>query len=162
MPRQVAPPPSGEFQVTLSKPFSGKHRITFNVSTIIDESTGTPTHQIEVIGGHNGSASIRQTHTSNSGTSDEKKGDVPADDVKELLSLVSTLRGFPSNASKDVYGADVKVDFNTMEIQWSNGDDDSASDVVNEIAGEQKDEFKRVADSIEALARTFAKKDSAV
>ena len=49
-----------------------------------------------------------------------------------------------------------------MEIQWSNGDDDSASDVVGEIAGEQKDEFKRVADSIEALARTFAKKDSAV
>lgn len=49
-----------------------------------------------------------------------------------------------------------------MEIQWSNGDDDSAADVINEIAGEQKDEFKRVADSIEALARTFAKKDSAV
>lgn len=47
-----------------------------------------------------------------------------------------------------------------MEIQWSNGDDDSVD--VNEIAGEQKDEFKRVADSIEALARTFAKEDSAV
>lgn len=87
---------------------------------------------------------------------------MPADDVKELLSLVSTLRGFPSNASKDIYGADVKVDFNTMEIQWSNGDEDSASDVVNEIAAEQKDEFKRVSDSIEALARKFAKKDSAV
>ncbi|KAJ4323842.1 hypothetical protein N0V94_001626 [Neodidymelliopsis sp. IMI 364377] len=145
MPRQVAPPPSGEFQVTLSKPFSG-----------------TPTHQVEVIGGHNGSASVRQTHSSNNGTSDEKTGEVPADDVKELLSLVSALRGFPSSDKKDIYGADVKVDFNTMEIQWSNGDDDSASDVVNEIAGEQKDEFKRVADSIEALARTFAKKDSAV
>ena len=87
---------------------------------------------------------------------------VPSDDVKELIRLVSTLRGFPSSASKDVYGADVKVDFNTPEIQWSNGDDDSAADVVKEIAGEQKDEFKRVADSIEALARTFAKKDSAV
>lgn len=87
---------------------------------------------------------------------------VSSDDVKELLRLVSSLRGFPSSATKDLYGADVKVDFNTEEIQWSNGDDDSASDVVNEIAGEQKDEFKRVADSIEALARTFAKKDSAV
>lgn len=76
------------------------------------------------------------------------------------MNLVSALRGFPSSADKDIYGADVKVDFNTMEIQWSNGDDDSV--VVNEIAGEQKDEFKRVADSIEALARTFAKKDSAV
>lgn len=82
--------------------------------------------------------------------------------MKELLRLAGSLRGFPSSASKDIYGADVKVDFNTMEIQWSNGDDDSAADVVNEIAGEQKDEFKRVADSIEALARTFAKKDSAV
>lgn len=87
---------------------------------------------------------------------------LPRDDVKELLRLVGALRGFPSNASKDIYGADVKVDFNTVEIQWSNGDDDPAADVVNEIAGEQKDEFKRVADSIEALARTFAKKDSAV
>lgn len=82
--------------------------------------------------------------------------------MKELLRLVSSLRGFPSSDTKDLYGADVKVDFNTMEIQWSNGDEDSASDVVKEIAGEQKDEFKRVADSIEALARTFAKKDSAV
>jgi hypothetical protein len=61
-----------------------------------------------------------------------------------------------------VYGADLKVDFDTMEMQWSNGDDDSAGDLVNEIAGEQKDEYKRVADSIEALARTFANKDSAV
>jgi hypothetical protein len=31
-----------------------------------------------------------------------------------------------------------------------------------ELAGEQKDEFKRVVDSIEALARQFAKQDSAV
>ncbi|KAJ4392623.1 hypothetical protein N0V91_011337 [Didymella pomorum] len=143
MPRQVAPPPSGEWQVTLSKPFSG-----------------TPTVQIEVIGDHNGSASIRRTNTSDNGTSDERKGDVPADDVKELMNLVGALRGFPSSDKKDIYGADVKVDFNTMEIQWSNGDDDSVD--VKEIAGEQKDEFKRVADSIEALARTFAKKDSAV
>ena len=83
-----------------------------------------------------------------------------SDDVKELMDLVGALRGFPSSDSEDIYGADVKVDFNTMEIQWSNGDDDSVD--VKEIAGEQKDEFKRVADSIEALARTFAKQDSAV
>lgn len=76
------------------------------------------------------------------------------------MNLVGALRGFPSSEKKDIYGANVKVDFNTMEIQWSNGDDDSVD--VNEIAGEQKDEFKRVADSIEALARTFAKKDSAI
>jgi hypothetical protein len=78
------------------------------------------------------------------------------------MTLVSVLRGFPSQSGTDVYGQDVKLDFNTFEIQWSNADDDSAADVVNEIAGEQKDEFKRVADSIEALARQFAKQDSAI
>lgn len=78
------------------------------------------------------------------------------------MSLVNTLRGFPSHPSKDVYGFDIKVDFNTFEIQWSNVDDDPTAGEVSEIAGEQKDDFKRVADSIEALARTYAKKDSAV
>ncbi|KAJ8111101.1 hypothetical protein OPT61_g6221 [Boeremia exigua] len=145
MPRQVAPPPSDEFHITLSKPFSG-----------------TPTQQIEVIGDYHGPASIRRTNKSDNGTSDEKKGDVPADDVKELLALISALRGFPSSATTDIYGANVKVAFTTMEMQWSNGDADSAGDVVSEIAGEQVDEFKRVAESIEALARTFARGDSAV
>ncbi|KAJ4304518.1 hypothetical protein N0V90_000044 [Kalmusia sp. IMI 367209] len=145
MPRQVAPPPSGEFQVALSRPYSG-----------------TPTHQIEVIGEPNRSASIRRTEYNGSGKSSEKKGDVPTDDVKELLSLVNQLRGFPSHASKDIYGLDTKVDFNTFDIQWGNTDEDSAADVVHEIAGEQKDDFKRIVDSIEALARTFAKQDSAV
>jgi hypothetical protein len=78
------------------------------------------------------------------------------------LSLVNTLRGFPSHNTKDVYGQDTKLDFNTFEIQWSNQDDDSAADVVSEIAGEQKDDFKRIVDSIEALARTFAKQDSPI
>lgn len=78
------------------------------------------------------------------------------------MSLIDTVRGFPSHASKDVYGQDTKLEFNTFEIQWSNHDDDSSADVVNEIAGEQKDDFKRVADSIEALGRTFAKRDAAV
>lgn len=78
------------------------------------------------------------------------------------MRLVNTLRGFPSHPSTDVYGADVKVDFNTFEIQWSNQDDDPTAGTVSEIAGEQKDDFQRVAESIEALARTFAKKDSAV
>jgi hypothetical protein len=78
------------------------------------------------------------------------------------MSLVNTLRGFPSHNTKDVYGQDTKLDFSTFEIQWSNKEDDSAADVVNEIAGEQKEDFKRIADSIEALARTFAKQDSAI
>lgn len=83
-------------------------------------------------------------------------------DVKELLSLVTTLRGFPSHAEKDVYGKDTKLDFNTFEIQWSNGDEDSAADVVNEIAAEQKEDFGSVVESVEALARSFAKRDAAV
>lgn len=82
------------------------------------------------------------------------------EDVQELMDLINTLRGFPSDASKDIYGKDTKVDFNTFDIQWSNGDDDSTE--VDEIAGEQKDDFNRIADSIEALARTFAKKDSQI
>ncbi|KAI7381988.1 hypothetical protein KC336_g18715, partial [Hortaea werneckii] len=53
-------------------------------------------------------------------------------------------------------------DFNTFEIQWSNVDEDPTAGEVSEIAAEQKDDFKRVADSIEALARTFAKRDAAV
>ncbi|KAI7163356.1 hypothetical protein KC343_g6421, partial [Hortaea werneckii] len=80
----------------------------------------------------------------------------------ELMNLVNTLRGFPSHASQDVYGHNTKVDFNTFEIQWSNVDEDPTAGEVSEIAAEQKDDFKRVADSIEALARTFAKRDAAV
>lgn len=86
----------------------------------------------------------------------------PSDDVNELLALVSSLRGFPSHATEDVYGFDTKVDFNTFVIQWSNEDEDSTADVVSEIAVEQKDSFKRIVDSVEALGRTFAKRDAAV
>ena len=84
------------------------------------------------------------------------------DDVNELMDLISTLRGFPSHPSEDVYGADTKLEFNTMEIQWSNQEEDPGANQISEIAGEQKDDFKRIADSIENLGRTFAKKDSAI
>jgi hypothetical protein len=86
---------------------------------------------------------------------------IDRDDVRELMSLISTLRGFPSNEDKDIYGLDTKLDFATFEIQWSNQEEDPAATGV-EIAGEQKDDFKRIVDSIEALARQFAKQDSAV
>jgi hypothetical protein len=82
------------------------------------------------------------------------------DDVRELMSLISTLRGFPSDDNKDIYGLDTKLDFATFEIQWSNQEEDPAAQ--GELGGEQKDDFKRVADSIEALARQFAKQDSAI
>lgn len=123
---------------------------------------GTPTHTVEVIGEPNRPAVVRMTQYTGNNKSSEKSGDVPKDDVTELMSLVNTVRGFPSHPSKDVYGQNVKLDFNTFELQWSNEDDDPTAGDVSEIAGEQKDDFKRVADSIEALARTFAKQDSAV
>lgn len=75
--------------------------------------------------------------------------------------LISELRGFPSYASKDIYGHDVKLDFATLEIQWSNQEDDPAA-AGSEIAREQKEDFQRITDSIEALARQFAKRDPAV
>ncbi|CAK1355930.1 hypothetical protein CB0940_00400 [Cercospora beticola] len=145
MPRIVAPPPpSGEFQVKLQKSFD------------------TPKLTVEVLGEPNRSAVVRQTQYDGNNKSSEKTGDVPADDVNELLRLVQDLRGFPSHPSKDVYGADVKVEFNTTDIQWANDDEDPSANEINEVAQEQKDDFKRIADSIEALARTFAKNDSAV
>lgn len=82
--------------------------------------------------------------------------------MNELLSLVSELRGFPSNGSKDIFGLDTKLEFNTFEIQYTNAEDDSSTDDVQELAAEQKDDFKRIADSIEALGRAFAKKDAAI
>ena len=81
------------------------------------------------------------------------------DYVNELMSLISTCRGFPSHQSDDIYGFNAKLDFNTFEIQWSNQEDDPTG--VAEVAGETKDDFKRVIDSIEALGRTFATRDSA-
>ena len=76
---------------------------------------------------------------------------------------MSTVRGFPSHPNKDIYGLDTKLDLSTFEIQWSNKEEDpTAATDINEIAGEQKDDFKRVTDSIQALARAFAKQDSAV
>ena len=78
------------------------------------------------------------------------------------MTLVNQLRGFPSHPSEDVYGLNVYFELNTFEIQWANKDDDSTADVVSEIAKEQKQTFKDVVDSFEALARTFAKQDSAI
>ncbi|KAH7072234.1 hypothetical protein BKA63DRAFT_568149 [Paraphoma chrysanthemicola] len=145
MPRMVAPQLAGEgFQVMLSKPFSG-----------------APTHQVEIIGELNRSASIRLTNYNGSAKSSEKKGDVPQDDVRELIALVSELRGFPSRETNDIYGLNTKLEFATFEIQWTNQEDDPAA-TGGEVAGEQMDDFKRVADSIEALARQFAKQESTI
>lgn len=80
MPRAVAPPPSGEFQIVLSKPFSGTSYPLVIETGIIDTNKtppGAPTHMIEVIGEPNRSASIRMSNYNGSAKSSEKKGDVP-------------------------------------------------------------------------------------
>ena len=146
---------------------------------LLTTTQGSPTFAIEVIGEPNRPAVVRRTNY-HGDSKQEKTGDVPKyvftncgkrvstdittrDDVQELMSLISTVRGFPSHPNKDVYGLDTKLDFSTMEIQWSNQDEDpTAATDITEIADEQKDDFKRIADSIEALAREFAKKDSAM
>lgn len=76
------------------------------------------------------------------------------------MRLVDQLRGFPSNENNDIYGCDAKLELHTMEIQWTNEEDDPAADVVREVAGEDKQTFKDVIDSIEAAGRQFAKKDN--
>jgi hypothetical protein len=123
---------------------------------------GSPTHTIEVIGEPNRPAVIRSSQHEGSNKTSEKSGDVPKDDVNELMTLVNQLRGFPSHASKDVYGLDVYFELNTFEIQWANKDEDPTAGDISELAAEQKQTFKDVVDSFEALARTFAKQDSAI
>lgn len=163
MPRSMAPPPSGEFTIRLQKPFSGKSkRICCPPNKQLTYTEGSPTHTVEVIGEPNRPAVIRSSQYEGSVKSTEKTGSVPKDDVVELMTLVNQLRGFPSHDSKDVYGLDVYFELNTFEIQWANKDDDPSAGVVSEIAQEQKQTFKDVIDSFEALARTFAKQDSAI
>ena len=141
-----------------SKP-NGKPPLIDNKS---NNSPGSPTHTVEVIGEPNRPAVIRSSQHEGTNKTSEKSGDVPKDDVNELMTLVNQLRGFPSHASKDVYGQDVVFELNTFEIQWANKDEDPTASDISELAAEQKQTFKDVVDSFEALARTFAKQDSAI
>ncbi|KAF4553067.1 Hypothetical protein D9617_8g050800 [Elsinoe fawcettii] len=144
MPRFMAPPPSGEFSVALLKPFSGK-----------------PTHTIQITGEPNRPATVLTTHDTGSGNKTEKTGQMAADDVQELLRLTSQLRGFPSHPTDDIFGDNVRLEFHTLEINWSNNEDDPSGS-VNDVEKETKQTFKDVADSIEAAGRTFAKQDKAI
>ena len=89
----------------------------------------------------------------------DNTNDCHSDDVQELLRLVSQLRGFPSHETKDVYGLDTNLELHTLEIQWTNKEDDPAADAVSDIPAESKQTFKDVIDSINAAGRTFAKAD---
>ncbi|PNS21759.1 hypothetical protein CAC42_1613 [Sphaceloma murrayae] len=144
MPRIMAPPPSGEFQVALIKPFSG-----------------TAKHTIQITGEPNRPATVLTSTDSGSGNKNEKTGEMSAGDVQELLRLTGQLRGLPSHPTKDIYGADVRLELHTFDINWTNAEDDPSGD-VNSLGDESKTTFKDVADSIEAAARTFAKQPNAV
>ncbi|KAL8741019.1 MAG: hypothetical protein Q9184_008434, partial [Pyrenodesmia sp. 2 TL-2023] len=91
MPRSMAPPPSNEFSIRLTKPFSQ-----------------TPTSKIEIIGEPNRPATINDTNHvgAQNQTIIAKEGSISADDVNELLSLVRPLEGLPSNPDEDVYELD--------------------------------------------------------
>jgi len=82
-----------------------------------------------------------------------------SDDTQELMRLVNQLRGFPTSSSSDIYGRDTLLELTTFEIQWENNEEDAVS---TEATAENKETFKEVADSIEALARQQAKKDAAL
>lgn len=104
----MAPPPSGEFSIRLTKSFGQ-----------------TPTEKIEIIGEPNRFATIKITNHvgAQNQTIIAKEGSIQADDVNELLSLVRPLEGLPTNPDEDVYGLDTRVILSTFEVQWDNGEE---------------------------------------
>lgn len=138
----MAPPPSGEFSIKITKSFGQ-----------------TPTEKIEIIGEPNRAANIkiinhvgkhRQTITT-------KQGSIQSHDVNELLSIVSPLEGLPTNPNEDIYGFDTRIILSTFEIQWDNGEDVEGAEAVTNPTEENKETFKDIVDSIMALARQSAK-----
>lgn len=73
----VAPPPSGEFTVVLTKPFSGKFAHSRTVVLHANFQLGAPTDMVEVIGEPNRPAVCRRSQLEGGSKSNEKSGDVP-------------------------------------------------------------------------------------
>ncbi|KAL8719379.1 MAG: hypothetical protein Q9225_003609 [Loekoesia sp. 1 TL-2023] len=138
----MAPPPSGEFSIRLTKSFGQ-----------------TPTEKIEIIGEPNRFATIKVTNHvgAQNQTIIAKEGSIQADDVNELLSLVRPLEGLPTNPDEDVYGLDTRVILSTFEVQWDNGEEVEGAEAATNPTEENKQTFKEVVDSINALARQTAK-----
>ncbi len=137
----MAPPPSGEFSIRLTKPFTAT----------------TPTSKIEIIGEPNRPATIK--HTTHVGAQAQtliiKEGAIDAEDSNELMDLIKPLAGLPSDPEKDVYGKDVRLDVATFEVQWDNGEEVEGEG--REVTEENKKTFGDVVQSIEALTRLKAK-----
>ena len=77
--------------------------------------------------------------------------------MNTLLDLVRQLNGFPTNPDEDVYGFDARIILSTFEIQWDNGEDIEGAEARTNPTDENKQTFKEVLDSIQALARQNAK-----
>lgn len=135
----MAPPPSGEFSIRLTKPFTAT----------------TPTSKIEIIGEPNRPATIK--HTTHVGAQAQtliiKEGAIDAEDSNELMDLIKPLAGLPSDSNKDIYGKDVRLDVATFEVQWNNGEEVEGGEVTEE----NRKTFGDVVESIEALTRLKAK-----
>ncbi|KAI4090073.1 MAG: hypothetical protein LQ339_008447 [Xanthoria mediterranea] len=144
MPRSMAPPPSGEFSIRLTKPFT---------------ATTTPTSKIEIIGEPNRPATIK--HTTHVGAQAQtliiKEGAIDAEDSNELMDLIRPLAGLPSDSNKDLYGKDARLDVATFEVQWDNGEEVEGGQEGREVTVENKKTFGDVVESIEALTRLKAK-----
>ncbi|KAI4283154.1 MAG: hypothetical protein L6R38_002377 [Xanthoria sp. 2 TBL-2021] len=142
MPRSMAPPPSGEFSIRLTKPF-----------------TAPSTSKIEIIGEPNRPATIK--HTTHVGAQNQtliiKEGSINAEDSNELMDLIRPLAGLPSDPNEDVYGLDARLDVATFEVQWDNGEEVEGAEAKSNPTGENKQMFRDVVESIEALTRLKAK-----
>jgi hypothetical protein len=142
MPRSMAPPPSSEFSIRLTKSFGQ-----------------TPTEKTEIIGEPNRTANIKITkHVGKDNqTITTKEGSIQSDDVNELLSIVRPLEGLPTNPNEDIYGFDTRIILTTFEVQWDNGEEIEGAEADTNPTEENKQTFKDVLDSITALARQSAK-----
>ncbi|KAK4694472.1 hypothetical protein P7C71_g3123, partial [Lecanoromycetidae sp. Uapishka_2] len=142
MPRSMAPPPSSEFSIRVTKSFGQ-----------------TPTEKIEIIGEPNRSANIKVTNHvgKDNQTINTKEGSIKSDDVNELLAVVRPLEGLPTNPSQDIYGFDTRIILSTFEVQWDNGEDIEGAEAETNPTEENIQTFKTVMDSIRALARQSAK-----
>lgn len=142
MPRSMAPPPSNEFSIRVTKNFGQ-----------------TPTEKIEIIGEPNRPANIKVTNHlgKDNQTITTKQGSIQSDDVNELLSVVRPLEGLPTNPNEDIYGYDTRIVLSTFEVQWDNGEDVEGAEAATNPTEENKQTFKDVMDSIRALARQSAK-----
>lgn len=78
-------------------------------------------------------------------------------DTVELLDIVKQLAGLPSNPDEDVYGFDTRIIISTFDIQWDNGEEVEGAESPSNPTEENKQTFKNVMDSIQALARQTAK-----